>query len=311
MSRTLPRSGSSYARGRYGRVVKRPAQNSIRPTTDGFLNPAPAAALKPVPASRPTRTKSQARPALPRQRRSAVLSRQMLNGKASKRRVTGLGRDRKHRTYAIWAFCAAVIFISGSAASYVAWNTGSHTNESSAVLSDASGGIQDGARTVETELTKEDIAAYKVAPELPRIIRIPRLQVEARVRRLGASQAGVLKSPANIYDTGWYDGSSEMDELGTLLINGHMHGATKPGVFYRLSSLKEGDTIEIERGDGTVVTYSVLRVETMEQHAVDMPKLLKSAVPEKPGLNLLGYTDRYDVRKNNYEKQVAIYAVRQ
>lgn len=179
------------------------------------------------------------------------------------------------------------------------------------MLSDASGGMQDGARPEETELTKEAIAAYKVAPELPRILRIPRLQVEARVRRLGTNESGILKAPANIYDAGWYDGSSEMDGSGTLLINGHMHGATKPGIFYRLGTLKEGDTIEVERGDGAVILYTVIRLEAMEQHTVDMPKLLKSAVPEKPGLNLLGYTDRYDVRRNSYEQQVVVYAVRQ
>ena len=129
--------------------------------------------------------------------------------------------------------------------------------------SDGSSARRDAEGKDETPITSGDINNYKVAADLPRVIRINKINVEARVLPMGVNDDGSMQSPLNAGDAGWYTGSVLPGQLGAATIVAHASGPTREGLFAYLDELKAGDTVEIERGDGTKVTYSVVKTETV------------------------------------------------
>lgn len=160
---------------------------------------------------------------------------------------------------------------------------------------------------VETK-PKTGLNNYFVAPELPRIIRITNLKVEARIIPLGVTANNELKAPSSIFDAGWYQGSARPGETGAVLINGHVHGPTQPGVFVGLKKLRSGDKISIERGDGKVLTYHVVKSQSYSKDNVDMGAAFSSAEPGKPGLNLMTCDGAYDAQ-GHYANRLIVFAV--
>ncbi len=314
-------SGRVIGHDRSARFERKPMQNRVRRSLDGFaLPPAPAKtklhasnSLKPIVKTfkAPTsvaRMQTNIKPALPRQAKSAVLVRHAVRNKPKKLKAKTTTRNT-HVSNMLVAM-AVMVFMGGATVTYLGWKTNREAAAQVAVLASTS---EDEGSDVPTEdeVTTEAVNSYQVAPDMPRLITIPRLEVSARIKRLGVKASGELNAPSNINDAGWYEGSSKPGENGTVLIDGHVHGPSKPGVFYRLNKLVQGDTIEIERGDNKTFSYKVVSTEIVDQDKVDMTKALTSVEPGKPGLNLISCTGGYDVRTNTYQKRLIVYAVQQ
>lgn len=141
-----------------------------------------------------------------------------------------------------------------------------------------------------TALTKDDLAAYKVAPDEPRILRIDRLGLAARIRPMGLNSDKSIQAPKNINDSGWYVGSAKPGEAGALFIDGHASGSTRLGLFAYLDTLQKDDIVRLEKGDGTKLTYRVVHVATVPLESVDMSKILAPYPGVRKGLNLMTCT---------------------
>jgi sortase (surface protein transpeptidase) len=152
-------------------------------------------------------------------------------------------------------------------------------------------------------------ASYTVAANLPRYIFIPKLSVQAVVRPLGLTVNGQLATPDNVYDTGWYTQSSTPGQPGAMVIDGHVSSWTTNGVFYGLKTLQPGDLIEIQRGNGTTVNYSVVKKQVYAYQQVDMSALLSPIDAGKPGLNLITCTGDVIKGTNDFNERVVIFAV--
>lgn len=145
---------------------------------------------------------------------------------------------------------------------------------------------------------------------MPRTITIPSIDVKARVLQVGVDNDNQMQSPSSIFDTGWYTGASKPGEMGAAVIDGHYSGPTKKGVFSKINSLKQGDVIEVERGDGVVIKFTVQSTEKVPANKVDMAKLLVSSDTNKPGLNLITCGGIFDARRNVFLDRTIVYATR-
>lgn len=249
---------------------------------------------------------------LPRQTRSGVLRRQMV--KASSKKY----RPQKHRSFKPYLITGVAVFVLllGSAISIITYNKIRADSTVKAVLAKQTvehnlNNADDG--TSANDLPSEDnppvdISGYTVADSRPRYLIINVLGVKARVRRVGVDNNNIIKGPSNIYDVGWYENSAQPGNGGTTLIDGHVAGQTNRGVFFGLNTLKKGDKIEVERGDGKRISYTVASTEQADFDTLNMKKVLNSVAPGKPGLNLMTASSRYNVRTSQYEKRVIIYA---
>lgn len=153
-------------------------------------------------------------------------------------------------------------------------------------------------------------SSYKVAPDMPRVLLIDKLKIDARVVPLGLTRDNVLKAPQNIYDVGWYQASAKPGQNGTIVMDGHRSGPSKPGVFKNLGKLEAGDKIQLERGDGKKFSYTVVKTENVKASELDMAKVLVSSVPGKPGLNLITCSGRFSAQTNQFDDRQVIYTVK-
>lgn len=206
---------------------------------------------------------------------------------------------------------AIFIFLFGLSASIMGFRANLHVQAEAKKLTATNANSEDAGDTPdETEPESNAVANYRVDPSLPRRISIPKIGVDARIRPLGTKSNNELKAPANIYDAGWYERSARLGEkTGATLIDGHVHGLTKPGVFYGLKKIGIGELIEVERGDGEVFRYKVVRTQTYNRHNVDMAAAIASVDPARPGLNLITCTGSLEKGVNTYSDRLLVQAV--
>jgi LPXTG-site transpeptidase (sortase) family protein len=164
----------------------------------------------------------------------------------------------------------------------------------------------------ESKPPSTSFASYQVAPDTPKLITIAKLGVKARVKPVGVTSSNELGTPASIYDTGWYNASAKPGSgagSGAMLIDGHVHGPSLPGVFADIKKLAAGDTIEVTRGDNQIFKYTVVNTETVSADSVDVGKLLTSIKPGKAGLNLITCGGKFNAKTQHYEDRTIVYAV--
>jgi len=162
----------------------------------------------------------------------------------------------------------------------------------------------------ETPVPASEVDTYTVNADAPRILKIDSLGISAKVRPMGVNSAGAVQAPVNIHDGGWYTGSSKPGAYGAMFIDGHASGTTRQGLFAYLDTMQNGNTMTIERGDGEILTYKVVHVETVSKDAVDMNKALKVYGDAKEGLNLMTCTGKWIEREKTYDNRVVVYTQR-
>lgn len=164
----------------------------------------------------------------------------------------------------------------------------------------------------ETEVTEDDLNNYTVAPDRPRFLIIEKLNIKARVLEVGINNEGELATPRSIFDVGWYGLSAKPGEPGTMLIDGHNGGPTKVGVFKYTPSLKEGDIITIERGDGTIFNYSVVDNTTVPLDEADayMETAQQSPTEASESITLITCTGEWSQPQQTYLARQFTRAVR-
>lgn len=151
---------------------------------------------------------------------------------------------------------------------------------------------------------------YAVAPDEPRYLQIPSLGVKARVLGLGLTASGAFDAPKNIFDTGWYKSSAKPGlGAGAVLIDGHSTGLSKEGIFTKLGSVATGQKITLTRGDGKVLSYSVVKVQKLPNAQVDMSSLLLSVDPKRQGLNLITCSGNFNQRDFTFSERTLVYAL--
>ncbi len=230
---------------------------------------------------------------------SSVLARQYALKPEKKRR-----RIQLNASHAL-SFTAVLLFVIGAGVAFMGWRT--NDKVVAQVRSVTTDQKEDNGKPDESKPSDAAYGSYNVAPDLPRYVRIPKIGVNAMVRRQSVDKKGVLQSPNNVHTAGWYDGSSKPGEGGAVLLDGHVAGPTTQGVFYDLKKLVAGEKIEVQRGDGKVFNYKVVSAESKKADQVDMAKALLPIVPGKSGLNLITCTGK--VNGWHYDERLVVYAV--
>lgn len=156
--------------------------------------------------------------------------------------------------------------------------------------------------------SQDAIEQYAVAPDLPKFLSIPAIQVDkVRVFRLGLEKNYTIAAPTNIFDAGWYEGSSKPGQAGAQFVYGHVSNLDAHGVFYDLYKLKPGDTIRITRGDDVVFTYSVVSTQRYPASDVPMDKVLSPIKAGRQGLNLMTCAGHVEAT-GGFSERLVVYA---
>jgi len=190
-----------------------------------------------------------------------------------------------------------VLFI-GAVVSWRQFNTNS-------VAQNSSNHHQSGPST--NKPSDVDFDKHQVPADESRFIYIPTISVWAMVKSVGVNSKNQIEAPGNVHETGWYTDSAKPGQDGAILIDGHVSSWETHGVFYDLKSLKSGDEVIIERGDGAKFSYKVVKSQTYPADNVDMQAALTPINPARPGLNLITCAGEVIEDTNEFSERIVVF----
>jgi hypothetical protein len=109
-----------------------------------------------------------------------------------------------------------------------------------------------------------------MASSLPVSLNIPSIGTKSELLKLGLRANGSLEVPPDgpTAPASWYNGSPTPGEHGPAVLLGHVNAVGGgPGVFADLRRLKDGDTLEVIREDGTTAIFEFYRGEQFPKDA--------------------------------------------
>ncbi|WRZ92719.1 class F sortase [Streptomyces sp. NBC_01007] len=171
--------------------------------------------------------------------------------------------------------------------------------------------------------TTGDIAAVGRPPEVrlppalkplgnarPQRVDIPSTGVQAPVVARGLDGRGAIDPPP--FDqpgvVGWYAAGAQPGAVGTALMVGHVDTRTRPAVFYRLSSVKPGDTVRVMRDDGTVAEFTVDDVQVLPRDHFDAQQAYGVRKSGRAELRLITCGGTFDRTSDSYTANVVVSA---
>ncbi|MEO5949771.1 MAG: class F sortase [Candidatus Saccharimonas sp.] len=212
-----------------------------------------------------------------------------------------------------WALCVAGIgILAWSGAEIYKASLIKSTNGTSLTATSSSipASVQVSEDVDTTKPTVDVLANYRTAPDVPRALYIDKLGIRARVVSVGIGSGNSMQTPKNIYDSGWYTGSAKLGTIGAVVIDGHASGSTRMGLFAYIDTLKFGDEIKVEQGDGTIFLYHVVHNQTSPMNDVDMSKAMQPYEGRSEGLTLITCTGKWLPAQHTYDHRVIVYAER-
>ena len=139
-------------------------------------------------------------------------------------------------------------------------------------------------------------------------IRIDRIGLDDPLTGLRVQQDGHLGTPADPDQVGWWTDGPRPGDRGAAIVVGHVDSSTGPAAFYRLSALRPGDRISVDRADRTRVTFTVTALRQYDKDTFPDDEVY--ATTGTPALRLITCGGTYDRRRAEYRANLVVYATR-
>ncbi|MDL5158283.1 class F sortase [Actinomycetospora termitidis] len=144
----------------------------------------------------------------------------------------------------------------------------------------------------------------------PARIVVGKIGVDSRVESVGLNPDRTMEVPAKgpLFDlAAWYRYSVTPGQQGPSVIIGHIDSAENgPSVFFRLGALAPGDTIDVTRADGRVVTFTVYATRAFPKDAFPTDDVY--AGTPGPELRLITCSGSFDAASRNYRDNTVVFA---
>jgi LPXTG-site transpeptidase (sortase) family protein len=145
-----------------------------------------------------------------------------------------------------------------------------------------------------------------VAP--PTRVRIPAIDlVTPPLERLGRVPADKsIALPTRPERAGWFGDGPRPGQPGPAVIIGHVDWNHGPAVFFRLREMKPGETVYVDRADGSTQRFAVTAVRQVAKS--DFPTADVYAPDLQSSLRLITCGGQFDYRAHNYLDNVIVFA---
>lgn len=153
-----------------------------------------------------------------------------------------------------------------------------------------------------TRPTKPAAALVRSAPVA---LRIPAIDVAVSLSTLGLNPDRTVQVPINYQQPGWFRLGPSPGQVGSAVILGHVDDRSGPAVFYRLRSLKAGDTVEVSLANGLVAHFVVNEVATYPKKAFPAQQVYASH--GYSGLQLVTCGGQFDSETGHYLSNIVVY----
>lgn len=154
--------------------------------------------------------------------------------------------------------------------------------------------------------TVEVVPAYTMERSSPLRLRIPKLFVDAAFEEpLGLKDNKEIEVPEEYDTVGWYKYGPTPGSLGPAVVLGHVDSREGAAVFYTLGLLEPGDSVFIDREDGTTAEFIVESKERVNQSEFPTERVYGNL--DHAGLRLITCTGNYDHGELRYDKNLIVY----
>jgi sortase A len=141
----------------------------------------------------------------------------------------------------------------------------------------------------------------------PSKLRIPSIDVDAKVQQVGLTKTGAMGIPTNFTDVAWYKHGPIPGEVGSAVIDGHVdNGLGLKGVFKNLKNLEAGDTIYVDDKNGTTSAFIVIDVKEYPYKEAPAEEIFYE--PERRLLRLITCGGKWIRSAQTYETRVVVTA---
>jgi len=149
------------------------------------------------------------------------------------------------------------------------------------------------------------------ATPVPVRLKIPSIGVDTGLQRLGKEPDGTVAVPGGRHrweEAGWYagEGGTRPGDPGSAVLLGHVDSTGGPAVFYRVRELRRGDQVKVVRADGSVVRFTVDRVEQYPKTRFPTADVYYPTLT--PMLRLVTCGGTFDYQRHSYRSNVIVFA---
>lgn len=139
----------------------------------------------------------------------------------------------------------------------------------------------------------------------PTGVQMPTVDIGVDTVPVGTENDGSLQVPDDPHISGWWNGGAAPGEPGAAVIVGHVDSREGPGAFFRLGDLDAGESVTVDRADGTSVGF---RVDRIERHPKDdFPTGAVYDQTRHPTLRLITCSGEFDRRERSYEENTIVF----
>ncbi len=150
-------------------------------------------------------------------------------------------------------------------------------------------------------------------PSLPRSlpvsVDIPAIGVNSKLLHLGLNPDGTIQVPSLETSSGvaaWYKYSATPGQIGSSVIEGHVDSRQGPAVFFRLGTLRPGDTVDITLADGITAIFRITGVR--EYAKSKFPAKAIYGVTDYAALRLITCGGAFDYATGHYLSSTVVFA---
>ena len=210
--------------------------------------------------------------------------------------------NKKHKVV-VFAMYAVAIGLLTYAASGLLRERRATTGPAAPVTSE----VVTASTTTPQEVPVEESTVAPTPADMPRSIDLPTIQASGFIQKVGVDQANAVAVPTNIFLTGWYINSVKPGEPGVSLIDGHVQGVYKEGIFKKLAKLQKNDVFHVLYGDGSRRSFTV---QSVTDYSVEeaSAKMLEPVANIERQLNLITCAGAYNKQTSQYEKRTLVVA---
>lgn len=143
----------------------------------------------------------------------------------------------------------------------------------------------------------------------PTMLFIDRMSLTTQITPVGGNDK-TLETPSELGNIGWFEGSDKPGSGHAIVLTGRVSGGGMPGALQRINMLGVGDNIQVRTKDGQTYNYKVYKTKNYDIDNLIMKEITNSVIPSREGLNIVTFTDKYDVRVQRFEQRLVVFAVK-
>ncbi|MFK3938356.1 sortase domain-bontaining protein [Alkalihalobacillus sp. NPDC078783] len=166
----------------------------------------------------------------------------------------------------------------------------------------------DSAMLKEVEAIQSQIKESQLAKDegvTPVEIKIPALDIEAKVEDVGILENGQMGVPDDVDGVGWFEPGTNPGAIGNSVMAGHVDSRVGPAIFFDLEDLVPDDEVIIVSDTGEELTFKVTDKESYNRKEAPINQIFGAT--DSRSLNLITCSGLFNRDAGTHDERLVVY----